>query len=295
MIMKTKQILMLTLLLLGILLGPEAQAYYNSTTGRWLSRDPVPDGTQFVQREVSPASEFIQRNGPSAYSFVRNHPPRYVDPLGLRVFVMAPDVGGLDATHFADYVLNGLQRIIGDCAKLQKRPVIRQVETGMLFWRRTESRLIAWEIYFTDENSCCAANSCWKTLKGALGDNLPRRDIMISRGDRPIFIRQAAAVYATNGVSQVGIYEGINVNIPELDSGGNVVWNRTPFDVVLWHEAMGHGYLGLGHPNNSGNQRGGRGPDPTIVEENKARNCLRLQGVSINDRVPTYYGWGRGP
>jgi len=40
-------------------------------------------------------------------------------------------------------------------------------------------------------------------------------------------------------------------------------------------------------------RRGGGGQDPTIAEENNARNCLRLQGVTINDRVPTYRGWGK--
>ena len=34
--MQTKQMLMLTLQLLGVSLGPEAQAFYNSRTGRWL-------------------------------------------------------------------------------------------------------------------------------------------------------------------------------------------------------------------------------------------------------------------
>src|ERR1035441_8476417 len=38
--MKTKQILMLTLLFLGFSLAREAQAFYNPSTGRWLSRDP---------------------------------------------------------------------------------------------------------------------------------------------------------------------------------------------------------------------------------------------------------------
>ena len=35
---------MLTLLLLGVSLSREAQAFYNPSTGRWLSRDPVEEG-----------------------------------------------------------------------------------------------------------------------------------------------------------------------------------------------------------------------------------------------------------
>ncbi len=38
--MKTR-IQWLLLVLLGLVLSPAAQAYYNSTTGRWLSRDPI--------------------------------------------------------------------------------------------------------------------------------------------------------------------------------------------------------------------------------------------------------------
>ena len=39
--MKTKPILMLTIVLLGISLSREAQAFYNPSTGRWLNRDPL--------------------------------------------------------------------------------------------------------------------------------------------------------------------------------------------------------------------------------------------------------------
>ena len=267
-----------------IILGADAQA------GRWLSRDPIQEGAGFVQRDPQPTLDFIQRNGPSPYVFVRNNPPRFVDPLGLRIYVMAPNVGGLDSTRFDDYVLDGFQRIIGDCAKLKKEPIIRQVESGFLF-KTTETRLVGWKLYYTDEKPNCVCKPCWKTLKAALGDNLPTRDIFIGRGDSPAFSDNAATLYLPNGVSQVGIYEGINGVGPEIDPSGNIVWNQTPFDVVLWHEAIGHGYLNLDHPETPANTQGGKGSDPTIIEENNARNCLRLQGVTINDRVPNYYGW----
>ena len=39
--MKTKQMLLLLLLALGVLFGLEAQAFYNSSTGRWLNRVPI--------------------------------------------------------------------------------------------------------------------------------------------------------------------------------------------------------------------------------------------------------------
>jgi len=65
-IMKTKQMLMLTLLLLGVSLGREAQAFYNPSTGRWLSRDPIGE-----------------RGGLNLYGMVQNNPIDRVDALGL--------------------------------------------------------------------------------------------------------------------------------------------------------------------------------------------------------------------
>jgi len=156
--------------------------------------------------------------------------------------------------------------------------------------------LVGWEIYYTDEKRRCVCSPCWNTLKGALGENLPRRDIFIRRaqGLHPVdWYRDNAEEYdGPNGSVNVAISEAIDIQLPELDANGKLVWNRTPFDIVLWHEAIGHGYFGLsGHPNRSSNRRGGTFRDPVIAQENVARSCLRLQGIAINDRVPTYYGW----
>jgi hypothetical protein len=256
------------LLLAGFLAGiaPVAQAFYNPDTGRWLSRDPIEE-----------------RGGMNLHAFVNNNPLRYVDPLGLRIYVIAPPVGGLDHTHFDDHVINGFQRIIGDCAKLRKAPIFREFETGFLFWKKTETRQVGWVLYYTDEKPNCVCNPCWQWLKAALGDNLPKKDIYIHRGNT------LDNAYERN--DNVYINENLNISLPTLDASGNVVWENTPFDVVLWHEAIGHGYRDLTHPNDPSNRQGGGGQDPTILEENNARNCLRLQGVSINDRVPTYFGW----
>ncbi len=240
--------------------------YYNPSTGRWLSRDPLEE-----------------KGGFNLYGFVYNNPQRYSDPLGLRIYITAPPVGGLDYTRFDDYVLNGFQRIIGDCAKLRKTPIIRQVETGFLFWKKTETRLLGWELDFTDQKLNCVCSPCWKWLKLALGDHLPKKDIYIHRGDE----LDNASEFRDN----IYINENLSFELPTLDASGNVVWENAPFDVVLWHEVIGHGYRDLKHPKDRSNRQGGGGRDPTIVEENNARNCLRLQGVRINDRVPTYYRW----
>jgi hypothetical protein len=166
---------------------------------------------------------------------------------------------------------------------------------GFLFWKKTVPRVVAQEIYATDVKANCACNPCWKHLRGALGDNLPKRDVNIVRGDIPFFLDNAATSYDANGFSVVGIYEGVVGIGPELDAKGNVVWGQAPFEAVLWHEAIGHGYLypNLDHPDTPSNHAGGGGKDQVIAEENLARNCLRLQGATINDRAPTYHGWTR--
>ena len=65
-IMKTKQTLTLALLLLGVSLAREAQAFYNPSTGRWLSRDPI---------EEEGSINF--------YGMVANNPANSFDMLGL--------------------------------------------------------------------------------------------------------------------------------------------------------------------------------------------------------------------
>lgn len=64
--MKTKSILTLTLLFLGISLGREAQAFYHPSTGRWLSRDPIGEA-----------------GGMSLTAFAGNNGVNDVDALGL--------------------------------------------------------------------------------------------------------------------------------------------------------------------------------------------------------------------
>ena len=84
-IMKTKQILMLTLLLLGVSLAREAQAFYNPSTGRWLSRDPIEeeghDTLYYADGGHTTINERVDNlNG---YAFVRNNPAGFIDRFGL--------------------------------------------------------------------------------------------------------------------------------------------------------------------------------------------------------------------
>lgn len=72
-IMKTNPILMLTILLLDILLSLEAQAFYNPSTGRWLSRDPIEEN-----------------GGLNVFGFVENRPTTRIDRFGLAINDLDP-------------------------------------------------------------------------------------------------------------------------------------------------------------------------------------------------------------
>jgi hypothetical protein len=63
--MKTNRVIMLLLALLGVTLVQNAQAFYNPSTGRWLSRDPIGE-----------------KGGINLYSFINNNSPNIVDRDG---------------------------------------------------------------------------------------------------------------------------------------------------------------------------------------------------------------------
>jgi RHS repeat-associated protein len=53
--------------------------YYNPSTGRWLSRDPIGE-----------------KGGLNLYSFTKNVPPQNIDPLGLRLVASGDNPGTVD-------------------------------------------------------------------------------------------------------------------------------------------------------------------------------------------------------
>ncbi len=64
------------MLLVGVFLGREAQAFYNPSTGRWLSRDPI--GETVV--------------APSLYAFMENAPVNKGDLLGNASFPLTDQI-----------------------------------------------------------------------------------------------------------------------------------------------------------------------------------------------------------
>lgn len=262
-----------------------ASAMYDPSTGRFLSRDPngqtvgphfmvTADPTQPGGRLVDrsnpiPAAQYA--DGMSLYQYVRGNPGKFADPSGKRIFIDPRQ-------HMWAPVLNGFQKIIGDCAKLRLRPRWRTVTTSSTLLSVTLTEVQDVEVIAIDAKSNCPCNDCWKSLKSAL--DAPY-DVVIG----PIPATDDAYGYTGGSVRPVGINPKINVSLPEIDpETGGVIESPVPFEVALWHEAIGHAGLGLGHSR-------GAAYDPTIQEENRARACLRRLGYHIRDRVHIYYTW----
>lgn len=83
--MKMKHMLAAVVLLLGLVLGQDALAFYNPSTGRWLNRDPIGEAaffSNFSQKD----SRFSDQNfyfNSIAYGFVRNDSISLLDYRGL--------------------------------------------------------------------------------------------------------------------------------------------------------------------------------------------------------------------
>ena len=67
--MKTNRVILVLLALLGVTLVQTAQAFYNPSTGRWLSRDPI-----------------VEKGGINLVSFVANDSTDRIDSLGHLAF-----------------------------------------------------------------------------------------------------------------------------------------------------------------------------------------------------------------
>lgn len=104
-----RQIISAAVLLVALVTAQTVSAYYNPSTGCWLSRDPIGEpGFQLVQgaqgaSRVGPVavaqqpSRWINRDSKpdgNLYQFVYNNPLIYFDPFGLDIWVIA-DADGL--------------------------------------------------------------------------------------------------------------------------------------------------------------------------------------------------------
>lgn len=109
----TKQSIANIILFLALLLASQsALAFYDPSTGRWLSRDPIGErGFQVLQRvkvashtsNSSVSGRWINRDSESnenRYLFVGNNPVTQIDALGLKIWVCTRP------TLISGYILN---------------------------------------------------------------------------------------------------------------------------------------------------------------------------------------------
>jgi RHS repeat-associated protein len=77
--------MLLLAVLLGALFAREVQAFYNPSSGRWLSRDPIgEEGFEALGFESSSLVEKLFKH-PNPYLFCANNPITAIDILGLRL------------------------------------------------------------------------------------------------------------------------------------------------------------------------------------------------------------------
>ena len=78
--MKTKSLKWMLLTILGLLIGLDAQAFYNPSSGRWLSRDPIDERGHLTS--VGEKKNKIVVNNHNPYWFVKNNPVTLFDGDG---------------------------------------------------------------------------------------------------------------------------------------------------------------------------------------------------------------------
>lgn len=101
--MKTKRAIAVMVILLGLLAGREAQAFYNPSTGRWLSRDPIGERAFAATHSRDTIRGKVQRvtqKTSGSYVFVQNAVGGRCDYLGLepRLLDSCPRDGQTEAT-----------------------------------------------------------------------------------------------------------------------------------------------------------------------------------------------------
>lgn len=81
---KTRFAKRLVIAMFALLVAQSALAFYNPSTGRWLSRDPIEEAGSVVATK----SEFSEKDaGPNHYAFIANAPVNEVDYVGLYRFL----------------------------------------------------------------------------------------------------------------------------------------------------------------------------------------------------------------
>jgi len=237
----------------------------NGPSGHWMEEEPM--GAGYI-------------DGANLYQFERGNTVVNTDSTGLSITINDPNYA------YAQQVRDGLQRIIGTCYPLTLKPNMApdiQIgasppENGGMPNVATHWHVQSYTLEMGPKNPSCKPGclGCANLLKQAIDGRKPLEIYWGSDKDN-------AYTRTFNGKAAITINGDLSqYTTPDVDPVDGSIYNASPpWEVTLWHELIGHGFLGTDHP-------GGHDYDPTVRVENLARQCLRNQGVPINERSHDY-------
>lgn len=111
--------LRLTAILACLLVGQDLSAYYNPTTGRWLSRDPI-----------------AEQGGLNLYGFVLNNGVNNIDPVGLKVKICD---GGLEEflAHYQVHSFTYEEGMLQGAARYNNGSLLSEIAAKLISSPRT--------------------------------------------------------------------------------------------------------------------------------------------------------------
>lgn len=241
--------------------------YYDAAWGRFLSRDPV----------------VYLPSACGLYGYTSINPIRFLDPSGnyITVHVHVSTAATLDESaekmRFFEDVRQALQSIVGDCATITLKD-----KKSVLLGNAGPMPVYA-KIGFKYEKPNCKNDECWQELKKAIESDSELPVHWQKKTDRPYWRPQddvswIKGFFGTTWGTHINYYD--KIPLWEIEPNGKYTARNAPFSVMLWHELIGHGHLGLKHPKTSENVINLDTPtgfyDETIQCENRARRCLGL-------------------
>jgi YD repeat-containing protein len=241
---------------------------YDGRLGRFGSRDGLPWR--------------LHRTGVlSAYGSARCAPLDTVDPSGFRILVYPSG----QVTNAGSFVTGAFQVLVDNCAELYAEPSTVRVRLPATLGPepggpKYVKQVVEWEMKYRNERPCQAPfQAAWCRLKAAI-DSGGRIRIYFRPHDPGVPLGQQKVAAA--GETQMGttLFRGpwADVAIDLRVYGNYTVWVsgqtgqvvETPWQIALWHEAIGHGgrhIAGLGGEH----VKGGKSADPMHAVENEAR------------------------
>jgi RHS repeat-associated protein len=245
-----------------------ASAMYDPALGRFLQRDPGADGA------MSPVRTGQYHDGMNVYQYVQCNPTHFTDPSGLQVYVyLSTKSDWKERDDFAGKVKEAFQAVIGKCGTVDYDVVNNETSGKLAVYKITEDK---------SKSKECKCEKCFEVLKNALESKEQNVHIDMNKGN------EAKTDTEKGGYGSITTIDpNLNQKFYEIDpKGGDDIATPMRFDVALWHEAIGHGFLLKDH------SVGNEDSFTKDFENGLVRDCLRETGVDIRDRILDYHKSG---